>query len=367
MRAAWILCCKDVRQRLRDRTALLVGVVMPLLLSALIGLALGGSGGGFRMRLGVVAPPEDALSAPLGDFLRREWLVPVLEVVPLASGAEAQVAVETQAVDAALVLQAGPAGTGVVVLAQARHPLAARLAGGLARAFARGADRAGAGASRAQLAAAPALRTPPARRLRIADYFVASMAVLFLSFAVLAGVRAFQAEQDTHTLARLAASPASPAAILAGKFGALVVLGLCQMTVVILFSAWVIGTRWGDPLAVAALVATTVLYAVGFTCFVVTATGDAERGRTLATVLIFLLAVVGGQFLPPQGLPDVFDVFARLTPNGQAFRGFSDLAAAGDDGGLSLVAEPLLVTSAVGIAGIAYGARRARRALEGRR
>jgi ABC-2 type transport system permease protein len=365
MRAAWILCCKDLRQRLRDRTALLVGVVMPLLLAGLIGLALGRSESGFVVRLGLLAPQTSPLAASLDAFLRRDWLGPVLELVPLASEAQAEAAVEAEELDAALVVQEGAGARGLVVLARARHPLAARMAGGLARAFARGSDRADAQVPPGALVAAPALHTRAAPRLRMADHFVASMAVLFLSFAVLAGVRAFQAEQDTRTLPRLAATPASPAAILAGKFGALVALGLCQMTVVIGFSALALGTRWGNPLAVAALVASTVLYAVGFTCFVVTAAGNAERGRTLATVLIFLLAVVGGQFLPPQGLPDVFDTLARLTPNGQAFRGFCDLAAAGGEGSLALVAEPLLVTSGVGLAGIAYGAGRARRALAG--
>ena len=38
MRAAWIVCGKDLRQRLRDRTALLVGLAMPLLLAGLFTL-----------------------------------------------------------------------------------------------------------------------------------------------------------------------------------------------------------------------------------------------------------------------------------------------------------------------------------------
>ncbi len=43
MRYVWLICLKDLRQRLRDRTALMIAVVVPLVLTALMGFALGGS------------------------------------------------------------------------------------------------------------------------------------------------------------------------------------------------------------------------------------------------------------------------------------------------------------------------------------
>ena len=48
MRHALLICIKDLRQRLRDRTAILTAIVAPLALTALMGLALGGSQGGIR-------------------------------------------------------------------------------------------------------------------------------------------------------------------------------------------------------------------------------------------------------------------------------------------------------------------------------
>ncbi len=74
----------------------------------------------------------------------------------------------------------------------------------------------------------------------------------------------------------------------------------------------------------------------------------------MAALVIALLSVIGGQFLPPQGLPDVFETLSRLTPNGQAFFGFIDLSAAGGGGGLRTIAQPLLVTGIVGVVGIAF-------------
>ena len=103
--------------------------------------------------------------------------------------------------------------------------------------------------------------------------------------------------------------------------------------------------------------------AVGLTSFLMAWAGSAERGIVAANIAIFVLAVIGGQFMPPQGLPDSFETLQRLTPNGQAARGFIDLAAAGPSAGHRVVLEPALATLAVGLAGLAYGIHRAHDAL----
>ena len=52
MRHALIVCLNDLLKRIRDRTAILAGIVAPLVLTALMGSALGHSEG-FRMRLSI--------------------------------------------------------------------------------------------------------------------------------------------------------------------------------------------------------------------------------------------------------------------------------------------------------------------------
>ena len=103
--------------------------------------------------------------------------------------------------------------------------------------------------------------------------------------------------------------------------------------------------------------------AVGLTSLFMAWGGSADRGSLHATLAIFVLAVVGGQFMPPQGLPEIYDVMQRLTPNGQAARAFVDLAAAGPKASLGFIAEPLLFTGAVGLVGVVHGVRRAHDAL----
>jgi ABC-2 type transport system permease protein len=363
---AWLICMKDLRQRLRDHTALIVAIVAPLALTALIGLSLSGSQG-LRMRLGISDLDGSALSRQFVDFVQRPWLKEIIEVHRIDSRSAAEAAVERHDVDCAVVIDPGFANAAaddksrsIEILAAGNAQFALQGTRALVQDFLQrvAAKR----VDQRPIASVTALS--PGGSLRMVDFFAASMTVLFLTFAVLSGVRALQSEVDSRTILRLMASPAEPRAILAGKFGALLIVGLTQMGVMIAATAILFGTKWGNPLPVAALVGTSVLMAIGLTAFLMSLAKNADQGTGMAALVIVLLSVVGGQFLPPQGLPDIFETLARLTPNGQAFYGFIDLSAAGSSGSLATIAQPLLFTGIVGAAGIAFAAFRARSALQ---
>lgn len=80
LREAWILCAKDWRLFLRDRTALLLGLALPIFLATLFAAAMGGFGGGGMGRVKVLledldrSPRSQALIARLAglDSLRVE-------------------------------------------------------------------------------------------------------------------------------------------------------------------------------------------------------------------------------------------------------------------------------------------------------
>lgn len=373
MRFSWIICLKDLRQRLRDRTALLVAVVVPLVLSGIVGLALGGNPSGLQLRVALVDENRGPDALALRAFLARPWLEGVVLLQEVDSAEAAAQRLADDGADAALILRGGfadveetaaraDATPRIEVLASGSKPFATRMTVALAERFL-------AVERHASLPQAEATPLPeivplsPGGRLRTVDYFAFSMTVLFLTFTVLSGVRSLQHEVEAGTLARLIASPASARAVLGGKLLGLLLLGCLQMGVMIAATSLLFGTRWGAPLPVACLVLTSIWMAIGMTAFFMSVAANAEQGQALASISIFLLAVVGGQFMPPQGLPDVFDTLQRLTPNGQAHRGFMDAAAFADVGGLASLAEPLLCTFAVGCAGIAFAGRRATAAL----
>jgi len=366
MRHALLVCAKDLRQRLRDRTAILTAIGAPLALTALMGFALGGSSGsGSGMRLGIADLDHSALSSAFVAFVQRPSLGGKVKTEPIDSVEAAERLIREHHAECAVVMRAGFAKSiasgnpsSVEILAVRGEQFAMLATRGLLRDFV---NRAAVPHDRP---AAELIPLSAGGQMRVVDFFAASMTVLFLNFGVLSGVRALQAEVDSRTIVRLVASPAEPYAIVAGKFAALLLLGLIQMGTMIAATSILFGTRWGNPLPTAALMFTSVLMAIGLTAFLMSIANNADQGTALAALVITLLSIVGGQFLPPQGLPDIFETLTRLTPNGQAFFGFIDLSAAGSHGSLLTVAQPLAFTATIGLSGIALAALRARSALQ---
>jgi ABC-2 type transport system permease protein len=365
MRHALLVCIKDLRQRLRDRTAILTAIVAPLVLTALMGLALGGSQGGFRMRLCIADLDHSKQSSEFVDFVQRPALRGLIRIEPVDSLTAAEKMIEEHRAECAVVMSPGFGGAIESGTPPPAEILAARgeqfATQGTSELFRDFIYRAGIPRDRAVPEVIP---RSAGGQMRIVDFFAVSMTVLFLNFGVLSGVRALQAEVDSRTMLRLLASPTPPHAIIAGKFAALMLIGLIQMGTMIAATSLMFGTRWGNPLPTTALMFTSVLMAIGLTAFLMSLANNAEQGTALAAMVIALLSIVGGQFLPPQGLPDVFETLTRLTPNGQAFFGFLDLSAAGAHGTLMTIAQPLAFTAIVGLSGITFAGLRARGALQ---
>jgi ABC-2 type transport system permease protein len=185
------------------------------------------------------------------------------------------------------------------------------------------------------------------------------MAIFFLFFTVSFGARSILIERRQGTLRRLLASAAPPGAVIAGKALAAFVLGVVSVLVMWLATSLVFGADWGDPLAVVALTVSSVLAAIGITALVVTLARTDEQADGYSSLVVFTLALLGGNFIYLAQLPDLLQRLSLLTPNGWALRGFVDLVA--DGGGLSTVAAPVAVTAAFGLITGAVALVRARR------
>lgn len=388
LRTALLVAGKDLRQRLRDRSALVIAFIAPFVLASIIGLAFGGDFA-FRATYAVADADRGPVATGFTDgVLASEGLRDLLTVRRVEPG-EARALVDRGEVDAAFLLpaglsaavQAGRPAT-LTVVSSGENPIAGQVARSLAEAYtaelaatglavATALDAAGqppseAGARRLGERAA-ATRLPAqlvegqvgGRTIEAANYFGPSMAIFFLFFTVSFGARSVLAERRQGTMRRLLASAAPPGGVLAGKALAAFTLGTASMLVMWLATTVVFGADWGDPVAVVALTVSSVLSAIGITALVITLAKTDEQAEGYSSLVVFTLALLGGNFIYLAQLPELLQRAALLTPNGWALRGFVDLVA--DGGGLATVALPVAVTLSVGLVTGALALYRARR------
>ena len=351
MRAALLVTAKDLRQRLRDRSAILVAVVVPLALAAVFALVIPESDGGVTFRYAVVDLDRGPASAPLLETLRDVESQGVAELRTVGTRAEARRLVDDGDVSAALVIPAGfstaarsAAPARLEVVGDVDAPIGTLVARSLAASYAAELDAARLAAAAAvhagrspQQAAERASALP--RPIEVADvtaeekgldattYYAAGMAVFFLFFTVQLGITSLLDEKRDGTLARLFAAPVPRRAILAGKVLTSLVVGLVSMTVLVVATSLLLGADWGDPLGVGLLVVAGVLAATGATALTTTWARTQEQAAAAQSVVALVLAIVGGTFFPVEQAGGLLARVSLLTPHAWFLEGLGDVTA----------------------------------------
>jgi ABC-2 type transport system permease protein len=329
VRPVLLIALKDLRQRLRDRSAIVVAFVAPFGIAAIISLALGNTG---RFHATFAVADLDggpAARSFVDDALGAPALKDVVTVRVAASADEARALTVSGKVSAALVIPAGfsedaRAGraTHMQILKSADSPIGGELAAAIA----------------AQFPPAPAHLVDGSvgsRDVKQASYFGPSMAIFFLFFVVEFGAVGILAERRTGTLTRLLAAPISRESVVIGKALSTFALGAISLGTMTVATTVLLGASWGDPIAVAALAASIVLAAMGITALTATFASSEQSAGAFSSMVSMGLAMLGGNFVPVSQAPEVMRTIALATPNGLALRGFTDLVA--DGGGLPSV------------------------------
>ena len=394
MRIALLIALKDLRQRLRDRSALLVSIAAPLGLAVIFSQLLSGATG-FAATYVVSDMDGGALARVLredviGSFADGDRI----KVVDVATEAEARAAVDDGTADAAFLIpagfsaaiQAGQAATLDVVGAR-NAGIATEIARALAQRFGDGVVAVQLSvATAADLATAPpaqadvqriseiAAAAPPPitmtntsadlRQLTLASYFSASMAILFLFFSAQIGLVSLFDERRQGTLARILAGPIAPWTVLAGKTLGSFVLALLAMSVLVVTTSLLIGAHWGPPLGVALMVVSAIIAAIGICTLVVSFARTAEAAGAACSAVAITLGILGGTFSPTAQAPEVMTTLSLLTPHGWFLRGLGEMQGATGSAADCLPAAGILLAMGLVTGGI--GMARARRLVRAR-
>lgn len=394
MKASVQIALKDLRQRVRDQSAIMLGLVAPLGLAFIFSLIIP-SQDAFSIQLGVVDADGGPIAAAfvddvLGSIQAEDSF---LTTTALPSTEDAAAAVESGEVDAAVIVPAGfsdaveaptpgECGDGGCVAAELEvighvdRQTSAQIAEAIASSFTgrltavrvafATAVVTGAGnpddITGAAAAASPhitvAEQAASSKELSLETFFAAGMAIFFLFFTVQFGVSSLLEERTLGTMPRLLAAPIRWWHIVAGKGIAAFVLGVVAMTALIVGSTVLLGADWGDPLAVAALVVAAVLSAIGIMAVIATLAKTAEQASNWQAIVAVVLGMLGGTFFPVSQAPDFLANLSLLTPHAWFMRGLGELA---DGGGVGDVVSAALAMIAFFVVALAVAASRVRR------
>lgn len=387
MRTALVIAAKELKLRLRDRSAIVFAFIAPLVLALIISFAFGGDEG-FSTVFAVANADDGDLGNTFVSVL-EQGLGDAVEVKDASSEADARSMIEKEEAFAAFLIpegftQAVQRGTPaeIEVIRTAEAPIS----GEVAEAFATGfVTEVNAGRLAVATAiAAGALERPDSPGLQAliqrasderipirlvdgdiggtavnsASYFGPAMAIFFLSFSVQFGTTGILRERREGTLPRMLASPNSATSVLAGKLLGAFVLGLISLSVMNIATSLMLGAVWGPTLGVLILGTATILAFLGVAALGTTLVKTEEAAQGFVGIVMTLFALLGGNFIRITEAPPLIQKLSLGTPNGWALRGFIDLSTGG---GLESLAGPMVALLSIGAVTFAIGAARGRK------
>ncbi len=356
MGAASRIAVKDLKLRLRDRSALIIGIVAPLVLAVIFKLVFGGAfDQTLDLSFGMVDLDASHVSAGLLEALEGAESEGILTVTTFPDSATAEDAVTAGDIQAFILIEEGfgqavttGADTSIDVVGDVDAPTSTQIAESFARQYATGVEAAQLGVATTAQASGKTIPeafgslegdpvqaafsfnlddvTTATRQLDPTTYFAAGMAVFFLFFTVQFGVQGLLEEERDGTLARLQAAPIGRGSIVAGKALLAFLLGLISMTVLVVSTQFLLGASWGAPLGVALLVIAGVLSAVGIMGLVAAVARTPEGAGNLGAIIAVILGMLGGVFFQLGSGDDFLSRLTFITPHAWFMRGLANLA-----------------------------------------
>jgi len=351
---------KDLRLRIRDRSALILGILAPLVLSYIFFLVFGPAttGQGLGLEFGVVDEDQSGISTSFTSVLESAAAEGIVELSVFDDQAAADGALNEGDVDSYFLM---PEGLEQAVFAN--QPAIIEVVGDvdapnstqIAASFA---ERFSSGIAASQLAVVTAAtvegvqvtpdfiqslsqqpsvagmnyalidETATTKQLDAPTFFAAGMAVFFLFFTVQFGVTGLLEEDRDGTLARLMAAPIPRVSVVAGKAIVSFLLGIISISVLVVATTFLMDATWGAPLGVALLVIAGVLAAVGIMGLVASVAKTPEGSGNLGSIIAVVLGMLGGTFFPIASSGGILASLTYLTPHAWFMRGLADLSSA---------------------------------------
>ena len=354
-----IIAAKDIKIILRDRNALLMMFLVPMLIISISGLALGGDyEQNIRITVLVVDLDNDEVSRGLVEFLEE---IDILDVDMESNEFAARDRVKNQEYGRLIIIPLGfteSVMTGqdtelliiVNLIEESSNTVLEKIVEGYA-------NRMSTNVVVVKTASAYGIPVyteeqileivdtaeefvhPPPVKVTIQSttsnlvefsaftQYVPGFAVMFLMFTtVQIGSVSLIKEHEAGTLRRLVTAPISKAEIIGGKIASTFIRGFVQLTVLIYFGHVVFGLDLGsDILALFVLIAAITLASTGLGVLVAVLVKTADQADSVSLLLVMIMSALGGSWWPLFIEPQFMQDMAHFTITAWAMEGFYDL------------------------------------------
>ncbi len=319
---------RDLTALIRDRSAIMVGVVVPAVLIWVLSLTLGATAQ--NRPIGVVsdesAPATALVEGPMASLVDQE----VISITTYPDRAALVAAIENEEVEAGLVAESsslevvsGPDSMITSMILGSIAESAASVNDGVAAVIATrvsaGLDVGNPGEIARQLATTPTITvidsSAQAGGISTTTQMAAGMASFFLFFTVQFGVISLLEGRRNGTLARILAAPIRPWHLLMAKLGVSLVVGIVSMTVLIVFSTFLLDAHWGHPIGVGLLVVAGVLAAISTVTLVVGVAKTPDQAAQAQSIVALVLGALGGSFISMAQSGPIGRMMTKLTPH----------------------------------------------------
>jgi ABC-2 type transport system permease protein len=378
----WHIAVKDLRIRVRDRSALVILILMPLVMIVILGSVFNWTATNFQARVAVVDLDRGSVAVRLTrDVFGSQELKDLLVITTVSTEAEARLLVQQNKVGAAIIIPAGfsdgvMAGKAVNI-SVVGNPEAATQAG-VVRNVVESFTSEVARRRLATVTAVGALQQPgvvPPQLLegavqavltevsqsgqtsiagvktavqeglkvpRAIDYYAIGMALLFLIFTSNTGTESMLEEKRQHTMQRVYVTPTSRAQMLAGKMLGVFAVSALQFTIMVIATRLLYRVNWGSsPAAVIILSFATVLAGAGLSTLLAALVRTPEQAGEIGPAVALIYSLLGGSMWPIYNMPSWMSALSRLTFTRWSIDGFTSLMVNG--GGVVSVLQPILV------------------------
>ncbi|MFI8685935.1 ABC transporter permease [Rossellomorea sp. NPDC077527] len=362
---------KDIKIRLKDRKSFITLLLMPIILTAILGSALSGvfseNGSLPELTAGVVVTSQDELTDQfLHDTLQGKELKESITLKKFKTEADLRNAIEEGKVDAGLVF---PDRWGEGLLKGENQPikmfkdpgkdLPFSILSTIAESFTNRVTTVSAATrtvgeeltssvpvSNQNIDLSGTMKDLSEKLTAIADseangvvsekdgkeplsgmqYYAAAMGAMFILFNTTMGAKTIIQERNTDTLARLMISPIRHSSIIGGKFLGTLSFTILQFTVFVIATHFLFGVNWGSNVAQLVLMGLAYSFSVsGLAMMLAGFMTEEKTVDSIGGIGVQVLALLGGSMIPLASFPETLQKVAGIAPNKWALGGMLDI------------------------------------------